>query len=180
MRKVGPGTGGGAASPEEGKGEVMNVRAEAIRGQSPLHHALTAIANVLSHPYFFIGEVVLHGGWIVLNTVPLPGVQPWDPYPFSLLTGLASVQALFIGLLILMFAQREADIAELREEVDLQVVLHSERETSKVLRMLAELHEALGVRSKENDRELEVMSQPLDPQRLKRSTEDDIEAAEEE
>jgi uncharacterized membrane protein len=68
-----------------------------------------------------------------------------------MLGGLASMQALFIGLLILMYAQHESHIAEGREEVDLQVALHSERETSKVLRMLTELHNSLVIRSNEHD-----------------------------
>lgn len=158
----------------EGKDEVLNVRADAVRHRTALQHVLAAVSKVLAHPLFFFGEVALHVGWIVLNAGVLPGTTAWDPYPFSFLTGMASVQALFIGLLILMYARHEAMIAEVREEMDLQVALHSERETSKVLRMLTDVHHSLGVASAEHDRELEVMSQPLDPVHLKRTTEEHI------
>ena len=160
------------------KDEVMNVRADAIRHRTGLQRALSMVSKVLSHPFFFVGELALHAGWILLNIGVVPGITAWDPYPFSFLTGMASVQALFIGLLILMYAQHEALISEVREEMDLQVALHSERETSKVLRMLTEVHHALEVDSREHNRELEVMSQPLDPAHLKRITEEHLQGAE--
>src|SRR5690606_23965165 len=99
--------------------------------------------------------------------------------PFSLLTGLASAQALFIGLLILMYEERSAEVEEVRAETELQVSLHAERETTKLLRMMAEVHRALGIRSEEHDAELAEMEQPLDPERLRETTEDELEREEE-
>lgn len=161
------------------KDEIINVRADAVSRRTPLEAAIARMARMLAHPGFVLAEAALHGGWIVLNTGVVPGVEPWDPYPFSFLTGMASVQALFIGLLILMYAEQDSHVGELREEMDLQVALHSEREASKILRMLVEVQRALGVQSQEQDEELRLMSQPLDPAHLRQVTEEHLREAEE-
>src|SRR5688500_4129664 len=107
----GGGTSSGSVA-EVTKREILNVRAEAVRQRTPLQRALTRIASILSSPIFFISEVVFHLGWIALNSGAVPGVRPWDPFPFAFLTGTASVQALFIGLLILMYAEHDSHISD--------------------------------------------------------------------
>lgn len=164
---------------QRSKDEIINVRAEAARSRTPLQRALVRVARAISHPWFFAAELALHTGWVVMNTGWVPGISPWDPYPFGLLAGLASVQALFIGLLILMYAEQESRMGEVREEMELQVALHDERETSKVLRMLTEIQDALGIHGAERDRELELMSKPIDPEQLREVTRQHIEEADE-
>lgn len=148
------------------KEEILNVRADAAERQTPLERGLAGTARVLANPFFFAAELLFHLAWVLLNTVA-PEPLRWDSYPFPLLAGIASVQALFIGLLILMYEERNEQVGEIREETDLQVSLHTERETTKLLRMMREVHEALGIQGREQDGELQEMSQPLDPQRLR-------------
>lgn len=162
------------------KDEILNIRADAARHRTPLERVLAATAKRLADPTFFAAEVVFHLLWVALNAYLLPESLRWDPYPFSLLTGFASIQALFIGLLILMYEERSAAVDEIRQETELQVNLHTERETTKLLRMMAEVHHALGLRSQERDPELEQMEQPLDPARLRDHTEEQIDEAERE
>lgn len=153
------------------KQEILSVRADAVRRRTPLERLLAAVARRLAHPAFFAAEAALHLVWVALNAGWVAGVRPWDPYPFPLLAGIDSMQALGIALLILMHQERDARVAELREETELQVALHDERETTKLLRMMRELHDALGVRGAERNEELDEMSEPLDPQRLRESLE---------
>lgn len=162
------------------KSEVLNVRAMAKRERTGIERALDRAAASISHPVFFLAEALFHVGWVAANLGALPGVTPWDPFPFSFLGGLASIQALFIALLILMQTRHESTASEVREEMDLQVALHAEREVSKIIRMLAEVHRALEIPSDEHDRELEVMSEPIRPDYLMEKTERRLEEAEEE
>jgi uncharacterized membrane protein len=164
----------------EMKSEIKNIRVEALLHRGLMQKLLSHTSRFLSGPTFFLAETVFHVGWVVLNLGVVPGVPAWDPYPFGLLGGLASIQALFIGLLILMHAQNEGRVAELREEMELQVSLHAEHETSKVLRMLAEVHSALGIRSAEHDSEFAAMSKPIDPDHLMKVTEQHIKETEKE
>ena len=96
----------------------------------------------------------------------IPGVEPWDPYPFTFLATIASVEAPFISLLVLMRQHRDERIAELREEIDLQVSLHIEREVTAALRMLGEVQHALRVQTRMDGETLQQMEQPLDAEHL--------------
>ena len=70
---------------------------------------------------------------------------------------------------------REAKIAELREEVTLQVNLRTEAEVTKVLQLLAGLYTRQGYRLGEDD-ELRQMLQPLDPTDIERELIEQIRA----
>lgn len=161
------------------KDAILNVRAAETRWLTPLERGLRAAARGLAHPVFLAAEVVFHLGWVALNTVGIFAALRWDPYPFPLLAGVASVQALFIGLLILMYEERSARVEEVREETELQVALHTEREATKLLRMVAEIQTALGIPTREQDEELAEMAQPLDPDRLRETTRDQLRRADE-
>lgn len=154
------------------KAEVLNVRALAKQERTTMERALDRAAAAIAHPLFFLAEAVFHVGWIVANLGLIPRLRPWDPYPFGFLAGLASAQALFIALLILMQTRQESTTSEVREEMDLQVALHAEREISKLIRMLAEVQRGLNIPTTEHDRELEVMSDPVRPDFLMQKTEE--------
>ena len=160
------------------KEQVLNVRASIAQRRTGFQRIQVAAGKLVTRPLFFVAELVFHLGWLALNGWLLPRGLRWDPYPFSLLTGLASTQGLFIGLLILMYEEQGSRVEEVREETGLQVSLHTEREATKLLRMVAEIHEALAIPSREFDEELREMAQPLDPERLKDTTEKEIERAE--
>ena len=102
---------------------------------------------MLSHPAFFLALLASHLLWIVLNLPIYPWWEPWGPYPFIFLATIASAEAPFIALLVLMHQQRNQRLSELREETPLQVSLHMEREVSWVLHLLPErLQEELDAR----------------------------------
>lgn len=149
------------------KREILNVREDATRRWDTLSHLIARTARLLSHPLFLAGELIFHVGWVACNVGLVAGVSPWDPYPFSLLTGVASVQALFIGLLILVYEERSARVDELREETNLQVSLHAERETTKLIQMVHEVHGALGLTTADRDPAVAEMEQTLDPHSLR-------------
>ncbi len=56
------------------------------------------------------------------------GLREFDPYPFGLLTMIVSLEAIFLSIFVLMAQKRESAIAELREELALQVSLRIEEE----------------------------------------------------
>ncbi len=161
------------------KRQIFNVRAEALRERSWGERILARVARTIADRRFFFAELLFHAVWIALNLNLTERVPAWDPYPFSLLTGLASLQALLIALLLLMHSQSELRIDQVREETDLQVALHAERETTRLLQMVTELHERLGIKTRVPHEELEEMRQPLDPSQLRQVTAQQIDEIEE-
>jgi uncharacterized membrane protein len=106
-------------------------------------------------------------GWILLNTDLIPGVAPFDPFPFGLLTMVVSLEAIFLSIFVLMAQRRESSIAELREEIMLQVLMRAEEEVTKSLQLVAGLYPRLGHKLAE-DPELAEMMKPLDADAIER------------
>lgn len=115
---------------------------------------------------FFSLHVVWFAVWISWN-VGAFGLTPFDPYPFGLLTMVVSLEAIFLTMFVLMAQSRESAIAELREELTLQVNLHVEQEVTKTLQLVAGLYTRLGFKFAD-DPELVEMLKPLDPDVIER------------
>jgi uncharacterized membrane protein len=145
--------------------DVLNVRNEVESRRSRTATLVEVIGTTLARPRFFLWVLAAHAIWVVLN-LPFVPWKPWDPYPFTFLATLASVEAPFITLLVLMHQQRESHIAELREETHLQVSLHLERELTMALRLLRETQRAAGTETHEDPEILRKMQVDLDEERL--------------
>lgn len=78
--------------------------------------------------------------WLVMNSGAL-GTEPFDPFPFSLLTALVSLEAIFLSLFVLASQNRLTREADKRAHLDLQVNLLAEQEMTLTLQMLRELCE---------------------------------------
>ena len=105
--------------------------------------------------------------WILWNTGTF-GLPIIDPFPFGLLTMVVSLEAIFLSILVLIAQSREAAIAELREELTLQVNLRMEAEVTKTLQLVAGLYTRLGHKIAEEP-ELRDMLTPLDAERLEKN-----------
>lgn len=97
--------------------------------------------------------------WIIINTGVIPGVVPFDPFPFGLLTMIVSLEAIFLAIIVLISQNRATKVAELREEIDLQINSIAESEISKVLILLTMLLEKNGI--KIDDPEIAEMARPI-------------------
>ncbi|MGV9001933.1 MAG: DUF1003 domain-containing protein [Candidatus Saccharimonadaceae bacterium] len=97
--------------------------------------------------------------WIVMNTGLIPGLKPFDPFPFGLLTMIVSLEAIFLAIIVLISQNRAARIAELREEVDLQINSIAETEISKIITLVALLMEKNGI--KLDDPDIADMARPI-------------------
>ncbi len=119
------------------------------------------LTDVASSTPFLIFHVVWFATWLLWN-LDLLGLRPFDPFPFGFLTLVVSLEAIFLSIFVLLGQRRESAIAELREEITLQVILRAEEEITKTLQLVAGLYTRLGHRMGE-DEELRAMLQPLDP-----------------
>jgi uncharacterized membrane protein len=124
-----------------------------------------------STPYLVL-HVVWFAVWIPWN-LGWFGLPAFDPYPFGLLTMIVSLEAIFLSIFVLMAQKRESAIAELREELALQVNLRIEEESTKTLQLVAGLYTRLGHRVAD-DQELREMMEPLDVAGLERALQSQI------
>jgi uncharacterized membrane protein len=95
------------------------------------------VADVLSSFLGSIKSVVTHaavfGAWLLINTGSVPGVRPFDPFPFVMLAMVASIEAIFISTFVLISQNRFADLADKRAELDVQISLLTEHEVTRLI-----------------------------------------------
>jgi uncharacterized membrane protein len=146
---------------------VRSLKARLAAKRSGLETTADRLTRVASSGYFLAAHVLWFGAWILWNTGQIGRLEPFDPFPFGLLTMIVSLEAIFLSIFVLMAQRRESSIAELREEVMLQVLLRSEEEVTKTLQLVVGLYQRLGHKLAE-DPELSEMMKPLDADEIER------------
>jgi len=148
------------------------IKAEHFADRSPIERVADALTSFASSTPFLLLHVSWFVVWIAWNT-GLLGLRPFDPFPFGLLTMVVSLEAIFLSIFVLMAQNRESAIAELREEITLQVNLRMEEEVTKTLQLVAGLYTRLGYRLGD-DPDLRDMLLPLDADEIERDLTDQI------
>jgi uncharacterized membrane protein len=82
--------------------------------------------------------------WILLNLPDMP--TQFDPFPFALLAVIIPFEAMVLAVFVLMSANAQGRRADRRARLDMQVNVLAEREVSKLIGLVAEVHEHLGLR----------------------------------
>lgn len=110
--------------------------------------------------FFLSLNAIFFAVWIVWNIGLIPFIPIIDPFPFGLLTMVVSLEAIFLAIIVLISQNREARIAELREEVELYISTYSESEITKLMYLQTLLLEKQGIDLSE-DTELQTMLKNL-------------------
>ncbi len=136
----------------------------------------TVIADHLTsktgNPSFLYLNALIFVLWIVINLGVVPGIVPFDPYPFGFLTMVVSLEAIFLSIFVLISQNRAAQIATLREELHLRLNIIAEQEITKTLEMLKKMHKKMGI--EEIDPDLERMLETIDPVQLEKSIQNQL------
>ena len=105
-----------------------------------------------------------------------PGLPHFDPYPFTFLTLVVSLEAIFLSAFILIAQNRAAVLSERRNQLDLQINLLTEQENTRMLQLLSAVARKLDVAVRD-DPSAEVLAQATRPETLaeqiERAAEDD-------
>ena len=117
---------------------------------------------------FLVGNGVFFAAWILVNQGYMrPAIEPFDEFPFILLTMVLSVEAIMLTVIVLMSQNRQSYISSVRDELILQTNLIAERELTKVLELLAGVKNA-------HDPELEAMLKTTDISYIERKLEEQL------
>jgi uncharacterized membrane protein len=146
---------------------VRALKARHAADRTRVEVAADRLTRIASSGYFLLAHVLWFALWVTWNTGLIPGARPFDPFPFGLLTMIVSLEAIFLSIFVLMAQRRESSIAELREEITLQVLMRAEEEVTKTLQLVAGLYPRLGQKLAA-DPELDDMLRPLDADAIER------------
>lgn len=113
------------------------------------------LADLLTHNFgtisFLLLNLIWFSFWIPANMGWIPGIPIFDPYPFGFLTTAVSLEAIFLAVIVLISQNREANITDIREEIDLQINLLAEQKITRIINMLDEIHDHLGLPETDDD-----------------------------
>ncbi|HEX8830276.1 MAG TPA: DUF1003 domain-containing protein [Longimicrobium sp.] len=150
--------------------EAVKVRFAAER--TPVERFSDHLMAIAASTPFLLAHAVWFILWIGWN-VTRPHAS-FDPFPFGLLTMVVSLEAIFLSIFVLLSERRESQIAELREELTLEVQMRTEEEVTKLLQLVAGLYGRLGYSVAADDPELHEMLRPLDKESLEEELSDQI------
>lgn len=127
--------------------------------QDRLADAMTAFSGsmlfVYLHAIWFLTWIAVNLGWL--------GFNPFDPYPFGLLTLIVSLEAIFLSTFVLISQNRMGEAADLRADLDLQINLLTEYELTRVLTLVDALADHFGLEIAQ-DPEIEELKKDVGPE----------------
>lgn len=137
--------------------DIVRLQQDAQKNRSRAERLADLVARVAGGTPFIIFHVAWFGAWVVLNLGAVSAIPPWDPFPFSFLTLVVSLEAIFLSLLVLMAQNRLTKDADKRAHLDLQINMLAEQESTATLRMLEQICRHLGITDQgEEEHELEA------------------------
>lgn len=135
--------------------------AHSLEAKLQKHRSTTEILADTINKYagsltFLFLNIGLFVTWLIINLGAHPNIVPFDPYPFNLLTTVVSIEAILLAIFVLISQNRQSTINAIRDEIHLQIDLIAEREITKSLQLISDIHRQL-IKSQKTDPELERM-----------------------
>jgi len=137
---------------------IVELERQAVHQRSPLDRFADIVTAFAGSRVFIVGHVVWFTSWLILNRGPLA----FDPFPFSLLNVMVSIEAIFLTTFVLMTQNRMAKHADRRAHLDLQVNLLAEQELTAILQMLYALCKKAGTTARISDARVQQLLRETD------------------
>jgi uncharacterized membrane protein len=131
---------------------IAHLDEAALHEQSLSDRISAAISQFVGSLSFVAAHVIWFGVWALWNLNLIPGLEPFDPYPFGLLTMLVSMEGVLVATFVLITQNWMNRMAERRAHLDLQVNILAEQEMTLVLRMLRTISRKVGVEAEPEEK----------------------------
>jgi len=115
---------------------IIKLEEEAFHNLSSGERISNTIARFVGRMSFAIYHIIWFGVWALINTGLIPTIEPFDAFPFTLLTTLVSLEAIFLSIFLLINQNAMSRQSDHRAHLDLQVNLLAEQEATQMLRMI--------------------------------------------
>ncbi len=111
---------------------------------------------------FVYVHIIWFSGWILINSVFT--FARFDPFPYTFLTLVVSLEAIFLSTFILISQNHETELTERRNHLDLQINMLAEQENTKMLDLLQRIAQKVGIA--DDDPETAALLEPMEPGRI--------------
>ena len=159
---------------EESRRRIFrSIKAKADANRTIMEKIADWMTSKFGSITFLLLNALLFVVWILINTNQIQSISPFDPFPFSLLTTIVSLEAIMLAIFVLISQNRSSKVDDLREETHLQLNLISEREVTKLMKMISILLEKQGV-DLSQDPELKKMLKPISEEEIEEKLKKEI------
>src|ERR1700687_1751229 len=145
---------------------ISRLEHDALDRRSAIERISDAIAQFVGSVAFLLLHVLLFVIWATVNLKLLPGMKPFDPFPFGILALVISSESVFLTIFVLISQNRMSRQAERRSHLDLQVGMLAEQELTMTLQMLQKLCQHTGVDVKSATQQVQGFSETTDVHKL--------------
>lgn len=142
---------------------ILQLEAVAKENQATTERVAEMIAHFCGSMTFVWVHVIWFGIWVLANS--LPGIEHFDAFPFTFLTLVVSLEAIFLSTFILISQNQETRLTEQRNHLDLQINLLTEQENTKILQILAQIATKIDVEI-DDDPTVQILEQATRPETL--------------
>jgi uncharacterized membrane protein len=151
---------------DENVQEIKTWEMATLQSRSAVEQLSDWIAAKAASAPAMVAHLLWFVSWIAINLGWIPGLTPFDPFPFPFLTLTVSLEAIFLALFVLASQNRLARQADRRSHLDLQIDLLAEREMTAVLRLLRDIAAHLDVETTVTAEQLRDLAKKTDLHKL--------------
>ena len=141
---------------------LLARRADEERTKTRSERIADGVTRFTGSMRFVYIHLVLFGSWIFINLGIVSGLPRFDP-SFVILAMAASVEAIFLSTFVLISQNRMSELADKRADLDLQISLLSEHEISRMLSLVQQVAERMGI-DDARDPELDELARDVHPE----------------
>lgn len=138
---------------------IAHIEQESNRNRNMSERVGDVVGGFAGTLVFVVVQLVLVAGWTVVNAGLVPGVPAFDPFPYSLLGTMMSIQGVLLAAFVLMKQGYEGRMSERRAHLSLQVNMLAEKEMSKLIQMIERMSATQGTERQVVDEESHEMGE---------------------
>lgn len=149
---------------------IKSFKARANAKLSPIDKFADFLTKSFGTVPFLIFNAIFFSIWIIWNIGVFGKETIIDPFPFSFLTLIVSLEAIFLAIVVLISQNREARVAELREELELYINTYAETEITKIIYLQTLLLKKNGI-DISTDEDVQTMIKNLESDKIEKELE---------
>ncbi len=140
---------------------MLQVRQQAEDRRGYQYRLVSRITEYMGSFPFVLVQAAFISLWVGINSDWVSGVWKFDKFPYPLLSIAMTAEAIFIAIFILMNQNHMKDLAQKREDLDVQISLLTEHEVTQIMSMTEKISKHLNIKEKnQNIQDLKTETSP--------------------
>lgn len=145
---------------------IAKLEREALEQRNWAERFSNNAVKIVGSLTFLLLNVVLVGGWALINLNLVPGIPAFDRFPFGILALIVSAEGVLLTIFVLITQNRLMRQADKRAHLDLQVGMLAEQELTAVIQMLHRLSVQAGIEEDTSKQHAETFGEDTDVHRI--------------